>query len=113
MTREKSKIYISLSDEEGFGLSAAEAMAMGCVVIGYHGQGAKEYFKEEFSYRVEQGDVIDICKKVEEVIELIENRNEEYLSKVKKAREFILANYSKEQQEKSVVETWTDILTRL
>ena len=52
-------------------------------------------------------------KKVEEVIELIENRNEEYLSKVKKAREFILANYSKEQQEKSVVETWTDILTRL
>ena len=62
---------------------------------------------------VEQGDVIDICKKVEEVIELIENRNEEYLSKVKKAREFILANYSKEQQEKSVVETWTDILTRL
>ena len=110
---EKSKIYISLSDEEGFGLSAAEAMAMGCVVIGYHGQGAKEYFKEEFSYRVEQGDVIDICKKVEEVIELIENRNEEYLSKVKKAREFILANYSKEQQEKSVVETWTDILTRL
>ena len=57
--------------------------------------------------------VIDICKKVEEVIELIENRNEEYLSKVKKAREFILANYSKEQQEKSVVETWTDILTRL
>ena len=63
--------------------------------------------------RVEQGDVIDICKKVEEVIELIENRNEEYLSKVKKAREFILANYSKEQQEKSVVETWTDILTRL
>ena len=43
----------------------------------------------------------------------IENRNEEYLSKVKKAREFILANYSKEQQEKSVVETWTDILTRL
>lgn len=110
---EKSKIYISLSDEEGFGLSAAEAMAMGCVVIGYHGQGAKEYFKEEFSYRVEQGDVIDICKKVEEVIELIENRNEEYLSKVKKAREFILANYSKEQQKKSVVETWTDILTRL
>ena len=88
-------------------------MAMGCVAIGYHGQGAKEYFKEEFSYRVEQGDVIDICKKVEEVIELIENRNEEYLSKVKKAREFILANYSKEQQEKSVVETWTDILTRL
>ena len=62
---------------------------------------------------MKKGDVIDICKKVEEVIELIENRNEEYLSKVKKAREFILANYSKEQQEKSVVETWTDILTRL
>lgn len=43
-------------------------MAMGCVVIGYHGQGAKEYFKEEFSYRVEQGDVIDICKKLKKLL---------------------------------------------
>ena len=74
-------------------------MAMGCIciVIEYHEQGGLEYFKNEFSYHINQGNIIEICKNVELVIDLIENKEEEYLFKAKTARKFILYNYSIEE----------------
>ena len=40
----KTKIFVSLSEHEGFGLPAAEAMASGCYVVGYAGGGGREFF---------------------------------------------------------------------
>lgn len=53
-------------------------MAMGCIciVLEYHGQGGLEYFKNEFSYTINQGNIIELCKNVELVIDLIENKEE-------------------------------------
>lgn len=47
-----------------------------CIVIEYHEQGGLEYFKNEFSYTINQGNIIELCKNVELVIDLIENKEE-------------------------------------
>ena len=57
-------------------------------------------------------DIIELCKNVELVIDLIENKEEEYLFKAKTSRKFILENYSIEEQERTIVDAWNDILTR-
>ena len=56
--------------------------------------------------------IIELCKNVELVIDLIENKEEEYLFKAKTSRKFILENYSIEEQERTIVDAWNDILTR-
>jgi glycosyltransferase involved in cell wall biosynthesis len=40
----ESLIFLAFQRDEGFGLPPAEAMACGCIVVGYVGQGAAEYF---------------------------------------------------------------------
>lgn len=64
------------------------------------------------SYTINQGNIIELCKNVELVIDLIENKEEEYLFKAKTSRKFILENYSIEEQERTIVDAWNDILTR-
>ena len=42
----KSKIFLSFSELEGFGRPPLEAAIAGNKVIGYHGEGWKEYMKK-------------------------------------------------------------------
>jgi hypothetical protein len=48
-TLQKSAIYLSLSDRDGFGLPPAEAMACGAFVIGYPGGGGEEFFDPAYT----------------------------------------------------------------
>jgi glycosyltransferase involved in cell wall biosynthesis len=43
-------IFISLSERDGFGLPAAEAMACGSYVVGYTGGGGKEFFDSAYCH---------------------------------------------------------------
>ena len=45
-------IFLTFSNQEGFGLPPVEAMACGCLVVGYHGHGGKEFLKPEWSFRL-------------------------------------------------------------
>ncbi|MBU1864301.1 MAG: glycosyltransferase [Candidatus Omnitrophica bacterium] len=108
----ESLIFLSFGYPEGFALPPAEAMACGCIVIGYHGRGGKEYFKTEFSYPIEQGDIITFSKTVEEVIQEW-NKDPRILNeKRQKASEYILQNYSKKWQEKEVVGFWSNMFNK-
>jgi FkbM family methyltransferase len=52
----ESAIFLSLSDKESFGLPPLEAMASGCVVAGFHGDGGREYMHEGNGWWAETGD---------------------------------------------------------
>lgn len=66
-------IFISLSDMEGFGLPPLEAAFCGCLVVGYTGQGGKEYFSKPIFRDVEHGNFIDFSNKILGAIKDIEN----------------------------------------
>ncbi|MDQ1097820.1 MULTISPECIES: glycosyltransferase [Chryseobacterium] len=108
----KSIIFLSFNHKEGFGLPPVEAMACGCYVIGYTGQGGKEYFKKDFSRHVEDGNIIEFVKKIEEAIKIYEVNPKEILEKGKAASEFILENYSLEHETKDTMEIWKDIISK-
>ena len=106
----ESAFFLNFNRCEGFGLPAAEAMACGCYVIGYHGQGGKEYFKHDFSSVIEDGNIIEYVKKIEEITMVYEKNPNLILEKGRQASEFILSNYSIEKEEESTINIWNNIL---
>ncbi len=52
----ESDVFLSLSHQESFGLPPLEAMACGCLVAGYHGDGGREYMTTENGWWAETGD---------------------------------------------------------
>jgi len=60
----RAKVYLHPPTIEHFGISIAEAMAMGCIPVVYHIGGAKEFVPEEFLYR----DLQDAALKVQKAI---------------------------------------------
>lgn len=61
---QRSKIFMSFSHFEGFGLPPIEAALCGNQVIGYTGQGAKEYWLPDAFEAVESGDVVGFAERV-------------------------------------------------
>lgn len=107
-----SAIFLSFGYPEGFGLPPAEAMACGCVVVGFHGGGGREFFRPEFSYPIEQGDIVGFARTVEEVIECFDRQPEQMQVKGRAAADFIKNNYSAELEEQEVIGAWRDIVAR-
>ncbi len=106
----ESALFLSFSHREGFGMPPAEAMACGCIVIGYTGNGGDEYFKESFSYPIAERNIQGFAKTIEQVILEYENDNRALLEKGRMASEFILKEYSLEVEEEDIVNVWSNIL---
>jgi len=109
-TLRKSAIFLSFNYQEGFGLPPAEAMACGCVVVGYSGRGGEEYFDKEFNIKVAERDIIDFAEKVEFIINMFENDSANFQSLGIKASRFIHSRYNEENERSSVVNAWNQII---
>lgn len=105
-----SRISLVLSSWEGFGLPAAEAMACGNYVIGYHAFGGREFMRPEFSCPVGVGDVLAVASAVERAIE-DDSRDEDWcISRGLRASAFILEQYSAQRERESVVAAYSYLL---
>jgi len=107
---QESAIFLCFGQYEGFGLPPAEAMSCGCIVIGYHAGGGKEFFRPEFSYPVECGDVIGYARIVEQVIADYCADPAPFAAKGRAAADFIGENYSPEHERADVVNFWHNLL---
>ncbi|MFK5957871.1 MAG: glycosyltransferase [Lutibacter sp.] len=106
----ESTFFLSFSINEGFGMPPAEAMATGCVVIGYPGNGGIEYFRDEFSYPIADRNVQQYVKKLEYLLLNYDKIKCELQEKGIKASKFILEEYALEVEEQDIVTVWTKIL---
>ena len=66
----RSAIFMSGSRLEGFGMPPAEAMACGCVVVGYDGIAGVEFMDPSVSLTVRTGDMLGMAKAVDSVISM-------------------------------------------
>lgn len=105
-----SALFFSFGTEEGFGLPPAEAMACGCLVVGYHGFGGLEFFGSDWSFPVDAHDVLDYAAKAGKAIELWRNDEYRYRRMTRAARGFINENYSVDRERQSVLEAWKRML---
>lgn len=108
----ESFIFLSLNHKEGFGLPPAEAMASGCIVIGYAGQGGKEYFNPDFSFKIEDGNIVQFTNKIEEIALLLENNAPEITLMSQYASNYISDHYNLKNEEESIIATWNKILNK-
>lgn len=108
----ESLIFLNFGNREGFGLPAAEAMACGCIVVGYHGWGGKEFFKPEFSFPIEDGDILGFASTVERIIRAYNNDTNYFGQQRATAAQFIADRYSREREEEELVKVWSNILLR-
>lgn len=107
-----SLIFLSFGYPEGYSLPPAEAMACGCIVIGYHGMGGREYFTPDLSFPVEMGDIITYAKTVEGVITEWRQSPGALMERTRRASTFISKIYSKAREEQDVLEFWKSIMER-
>jgi glycosyltransferase involved in cell wall biosynthesis len=106
----ESALFLSFNHKEGFGLPPAEAMACGCVVIGYQGEGGKEYFNENFCFPVEDGNIINFVKKIEFIA--LTHSVSDLLEIGKKASDFILSAYNSDIEKNDIISIWKKIITK-
>lgn len=69
----KSRIFLSFGELEGLGLPPIEAALSGCHVIGYTGEGAKEYWDPEIFTEIYSGDIKAFVKAVLNKIDEIDS----------------------------------------
>jgi len=104
-----SLIFLSFGHPEGFGLPPAEAMAAGCITVGYHGN-VREFFTPERGFPIEMGNILGYARTVEEVIGRVERDIEPLRKMVRGAAEFIRTTYSLEAERESIVDCWKKII---
>jgi glycosyltransferase involved in cell wall biosynthesis len=108
-----SMIFLSFSTQEGCPMPPLEAMACGCLTIGYDGRGGKEYFDARHAIVVEQQDVIGFTATVEQTIDRLENRDVALEQLVLAATQFVARTYTPQQEEQDIVAAWRAILAQL
>ena len=89
-----SKLFLSFSKHEGFGLPPLEALACGCIVLGYHGSGGREYFHPPIATAIKDGDTEAFATAVQLAVR---NMDEDPLSAAalaSAANRFVLEHYT-------------------
>jgi hypothetical protein len=64
----RSKIFLSFSELEGFGLPPYEAALLGNLVVGYSGSGGDEFFRKPVFRKVENGDLVAFVNEIRAAI---------------------------------------------
>ena len=107
-----SLIFLSFGYPEGFSLPPAEAMACGCLTIGYHGMGATEFMRPEFSWPIATGDILGYVKTVETVLEQWRRDPGPLHERAASASAFIHRTYSLSAHRDSLRAAWADLALR-
>ena len=94
----RSKIFLSFSNLESLGLPPLEAAIAGNVVIGYTGEGGKEYWKKPIFTHIYSGDIKNFVK---EVLKNILTINKKKLQKLNQ-RNKIINEFSKKNEIKYI-----------
>jgi hypothetical protein len=106
----ESSVMLNFGNVEGFGLPPAEAMLSQCVVIGYHGEGGKEFMLPEHCFPISNGDIISFVKTVETVIARLNQDEGVFNNMTLRARDFIKKEYSRNREIESVINAWRNLI---
>jgi hypothetical protein len=106
----QSFVYLSTCREEGFGLPPVEAGMAGCIVVGYTGSGADEYFRDGLCERVDQDDALGFAQAVERTLAWVEADEARAIERGRAFSKFLTGLYSREHEAESVIRVWRAIL---
>lgn len=104
-----SLVFLSLMRTEALGFPGIEAMASGCIVIGYTGYGAREYFDATTGIPIIEGDTKRFVEAIEETIEEY-GRSPKRLDDLRaNASQFVHTRYGRDRFVKDVWSAFSEI----
>ena len=95
----KSKIFLSFSYLEGFGMPPLEAAIAGNKVIGYTGEGGKEYWRKPIFEEIHSGDLKRFSEKI---LDSVNNLPAAWHKKTLPHRKKLINKYSEINEKKTV-----------
>jgi glycosyltransferase involved in cell wall biosynthesis len=105
-----SQIFLSFSESEGFGLPPLEALACGCLVVGYNGFGGREFFQQPFAIAIEDGDIFAFARAVEDVVHLIDKDPTKMAAVGLAGARFVFDRYSLDAERKDLLDVFIPLL---
>jgi len=108
-----SDIYITTSPHEGINRSVLEAMACGCICLGYHGIGSKDYICESGENQnfilAENMNYIELSKLLANTIDQILQK-ETVISKIRKNALTTASEFDQNSESDSVINFWSQFI---
>ncbi len=104
-------IFASGSHLEGFGLPPLEAMAAGAIVVGFRGDGGRDYARPDNGYWVDDLDLVGFAERLAHVIDLVRARDPE-IDRVRRNGLATAAVYSVRRLEAMLLAFWSAALGR-
>ena len=105
-----SKLFLSFSKREGFGLPPLEALACGCIVVGYHGSGGREYFHPPFATVVEDGNVAAFATAIQAVLRSIDENPALADALSSTASRFAAEHYTIEEERRNLIDIFAPLI---
>lgn len=90
----RAAIFLFGAEREGVGLPGAEAMASGCYVVGFTGDGAKEYMLPAHSSVIADSDVVGMCERTLEAMERFDHERELFDARAAAGRDWVRSRHS-------------------
>ncbi|MFH1673053.1 MAG: 6-hydroxymethylpterin diphosphokinase MptE-like protein [Pseudomonadota bacterium] len=110
-TLQQSSIFLSTSFREGFGLPPLEAMACGCIVVGFTGGGGKEYAHEGNGFWVKDEDSLALADRLEKVLsDFCENPQNSAWEEIRQNAFEMARGYNVTRQKERLIDFWTQTL---
>lgn len=101
-----SALFLATSPQEGMPTSVLEAMAAGCLVLGFSGVGGNDYLVGEGQHQncilIENGNYPALGKKLEDTLETLEDNPDAFLRLVTKGIETAQRFQNPEEEAKSL-----------
>ncbi len=104
-----SAIFLAFGHPEGISLSNLEALASGCLVIGYSGMGCREYFEAGHAIEVPVGDITAFVHAIEAAVHRYETEPEAVLNHCRAAQHYARHTFSAEQEATDLLEAYASL----
>ncbi|HEV3188779.1 MAG TPA: glycosyltransferase [Acidimicrobiales bacterium] len=109
----RAAVFLALNEREGIALPPLEAMASGCVVVGFHGGSGEEYMKPDVAVPIADGEVASFVVAVESVLERWVGGDTAQVEMTKRALAMVKDRYSPERERADVVKVFGEALERV
>lgn len=105
----QSEVFLSLSHRDSLGLPPLEAMASGCLVAGFHGEGGREYATAENGWWADDGDWRRCVDGLDAALRATEEGGEPLERRLSSMRDTV-KRYSPERMKAALLNFWQPLV---